>query len=297
MVELPPSLDLHRLGLDPSEVTGVSILHESHGHALYRLTCGMRSFVLKWFSAPGEAIEVRAYALLRQYGVPTLPLHGRADNALLLEDLEASSEWRLATEDDTKRAETGAAVAEWYRALHVAGFRLLSGPGAVPGFLRREIDALDARGLLGAAERLNLAGNPVWRLAAEHIEALKVATRALPTTLNYNDFDWTNLALSRVAIPALRAVVFDYHLLGIGPAYSDYRNVSWSLSGPAREAFQAAFGPPDAREAVLDAATSVLYSLYTAAQLPRLPGWARDAVGEVTSGDLEAKLRQAIAVL
>ncbi len=47
--------------------------------------------------------------------------------------------------------------------------------------------------------------------------SVKRAMRALPETLTYNDFHWTNLALSRQARPVPRAVVYDYHLLGIGP--------------------------------------------------------------------------------
>jgi hypothetical protein len=126
---------------------------------------------------------------------------------------------------------------------------------------------------------------------------LKSATRAQATTLNYNDFEWTNLALSREVTSEHRGIVFDYHLLGIGPAYSDYRNVTGSLEGLAREAFHEAFGPVDEREAILDAPMSVLYGLNVALERAQFPGWATGLLNEVVSGDLALKLRKAIAIL
>ncbi len=297
MTGLPTEYDLRGLGIEPPEVTSIALLRRRHGHALYRLALGGRSLVLKRFDDPAEAVEVRGYALLERLGVPALPVHGRAANALLLEDLETSPAWRLATKEDIERPETGTAVAEWYRALHAAGDELLADARGAPAFLRREEDALDAASILRTGERLGLTAHPVWALAAEHIEALKRALRSLPTTLTYNDFHWTNVALSRRETSALRAVVFDYHLLGIGTRYSDYRNVGSALGAPARLAFQSAYGEIDGREAVLDAPVAVLCALLEALGRPRLPGWALPLVGEVETGELEAKLQRAIALL
>jgi hypothetical protein len=295
--DLPDSLDLHALGLEPSEVRAVTLLSQAHGHALYRLECEGKSLVLKCFAGEGESPEVQSYALLERLGVPTISVYGRTHNALLLEDLESSRAWRLADEEDSGRAEIGTAVAGWYGALHSAGSKLMQDPKSVPAYLHRETDALDATTILRIGKWLDLAGKPVWALAANHIDALKSAIEASPTTLTYNDFHWTNLALSREEWPALRAIIFDYHLIGIGPAYSDYRNVLSVLHGPAAPAFKEEFGPVDERDAILDAPTAVLYSLYEASRLPRLPGWAGGLVQEAESGDLEAKLRAAIAVL
>jgi hypothetical protein len=200
----------------------------------------------------------------------------------------------LATEQDNRQAETGIAVAEWYKMFHSAGRQYLAKVQDLPDFLHRETDSLDANTILWISAQLKLEDNGVWRLAAKHIEELKSAMNALPTTFNYNDFEWTNLALSRQETPARRSVVFDYHLLGIGPIYCDYRNVMGSLEDSAREAFQAAFGPVNEQEAILDAPLSVLYGLYVALQRPRLPGWATGLVGEAASGELELKLREAI---
>lgn len=294
MAVLPVGCDLQELGLSPSAVTGVTPLRRRYGHALYRLTAGRRSFVLKWFADPARAGEVRAYALLERLGVPTLPVQGRATNALLLEDLATSDVWRLASEADLHRPETGAAVAGWYRALHAAGRAVLADPLGAADFLHREADSLDAATILRIGERLGLAADPVWQLAADRIEALKRALRALPETLTYNDFHWTNLALSRREDVDLRAIVFDYHLLGTGPAAGDCRNVTGSLEGPARRAFQVAYGEVDEREAILDAPVAVLHALGVAVRRPALPRWALPLVREVAAGGLAVKLHRAL---
>lgn len=233
MVDFPAGFDPRDVGLHPAEVTAAALLHQRHGHVLYRLSCGPRSFVLKWFADDREATEVRAYALLERLDVPTIPVNGRTNCALLLEDLATSASWRLGTVDDMQRAVVGSAVAGWYRRLHAAGGEFLARVDPVPGFLRREQDALDAEAVLHVSERLGLAGAAVWELVAESIGELKAAIRSLPATLTYNDFHWTNLALSRAETPDLRAVVFDYHLLGIATRYSDYRNATGVLRGPA----------------------------------------------------------------
>lgn len=92
LVGLPDECDLRLLGIDPAGVTAIAELKRSVGHALYRLVCGRRAFVLKWFTDPGQTVEVRAYRLLTESGVPTVPVYGAAANALLLEDLAASAE-------------------------------------------------------------------------------------------------------------------------------------------------------------------------------------------------------------
>ena len=291
---LPTARELRRLGLNPRRITQIALMNQRHGHRICRLEYGEQSFVLKWLAESRHGDEVRAYALLREHSVPTLPVYGWTENALLLEDLSTSPTWRLAEEGDVECPETGVAVAEWYRMLHAAGHKIVNDAEGPPGFLEREADALSPTNVLVIGRRLGLTFNPVWQLASEHIEALKVAMRSLSETLNYNDFHWTNLALSRRGVPRLVAIVYDYGLLGIGPRFSDCRNVTGSLGERARAAFWEAYGPVDERECILDEPVSVLYSLWHAVQQPRFPTWADGLVKVVRCGELEAKIRRAL---
>ncbi len=188
----------------------------------------------------------------------------------------------------------GEAVAGWYRVFHAAGRQMLSGDQPRPSFLRRESDSLDEAGILAIGDALGLSDRPVWRQAADHICLLKEAEARLAPTLNYNDFYWTNLALSREG--ASRAVVFDYHLLGMGMHYSDCRNVTGSLGERAAAAFRETYGEVDPREPVIDRPLSTLIALFTAIRRPDFPTWAEGSLRRATNGDLERDLGEAIAV-
>jgi hypothetical protein len=92
-------------------------------------------------------------------------------------------------------------------------------------------------------------------------------------------------------------VVFDYHLLGIGPAYCDIRNVRGSLANSAREAFALTYGPFDERVEPFDRPLAVLYALLVASRRRAIPTWATGLVGKVTNGELESWLRAAVELL
>ena len=289
---------LRSVNIDPAGIRQVTCIHRKAGRRLYRIVCDGGSMIIKWFADGVDSVEMRGYALLESLGVPTLPVHGRSDNALVLEDLASSGTWRLATEADSDCSAVGQAVARWYLALHEAGRKLLGGPGETLAFLRREEERLDSKTVLAMGEKLDLGHLPVWRLCADQIETLKEAIRALPeTTLTYNDFHWTNLAVTRATAAPLRAVVFDYHLLGIGMAYSDSRNVLGSLRGTAAAAFKETYGPFDQRQALLDAPVSVLVALKEGLKRQRLPCWARGLIEVATNGQLENSVRRALDVI
>lgn len=288
--------ELRGLGVNADQLQSLSPLHSDHGHALYRVTQDDgRSFVLKVFPGQDHAPEIRAYELLKSLSVPTIPVHGMTTNALLLEDLGAGTTWRLATEDDVALAYVGEAVARWYRTLHTAGSAYLDRADSIPASLTRETDDLTPAVVLEIGDRLDLGQSPVWALAATHLEPLVAALRGLPQTLTYNDFHWTNLAVSRNW--PLRVAVVDYHLLGIGPAVGNYRNVLSVLTGDAADAFQAAYGPIDPRHLSLDAPLATLSALAEAVQRPRLPSWACQLRVDAASGKLEEQIYDAMAVL
>jgi len=82
-------------------------------------------------------LEPKIYTLLEQWRIQTLPIHARSDRSLLLEDLEHSQ----AGEADLGRAETGFAVAGWYRSLHEAGREALKHPETLPPGQHAWVDA------------------------------------------------------------------------------------------------------------------------------------------------------------
>ncbi|HSW11037.1 MAG TPA: hypothetical protein VLK32_09060 [Bacillota bacterium] len=284
---------LKQLGVDAATIRKVESLSVRHGHNVWRVVTDDKSYVLKWLPEEAARVEVAGSLLLRELGVPTVPIHGSTEQALLLEDLANSGTWRLATPDDLTRPDVARAVARWYRIFHDAGEALLA-TGQRVSFLAREEDNLSRDTILATGRSNGVAQSRAWDLAAKQIELLQAAVKALTPTFNYNDFYWTNLALVGGEDHAQEAVVFDYHLLGVGLRYSDCRNVTASLSGAAIPAFWEAYGTLDSREETLDRPLATLYTLQTASRMTEFPKWAESSRDRVVNGDLERDLMKAI---
>jgi hypothetical protein len=277
--------DLGSLGVHPEEVEDMILLRQKVGHSVYRLICRQDSYILKWFAEP-NVVELKTYALLEEIGIPTLPVYARSDQALLLEDLQSSALWRLANDLDMAHPTTGQAVAEWYLRLHRAGRELLATSATRLDFLQPWVDVITEENLSVAAERFEFANTPGWDTIVANFATLRDRYHALPQTLNYNDFAAENLALSRDEHSPRKAVVFDYDCFSVGAAYSDWRNVTYSLAGEAREIFVQAYGPVSAGEKWLDDVLSTLQGLVVAARRIRVPGWAAPLLKSVENGEL-----------
>ncbi len=286
---------LAKMGFDTSHLEKVEPIQERHGNRLFRIALEGSSYILKVFGDPDASREVGAYALLKDLGVPTLRVIARTNDALLLEDLEVSKHLRPAGEDDIGKAEVGVALAAWYRALHDTDSRLWTGqPG--PSFLRREIDELTPASILEVASKVRGSDQSKWVTLADNIDRIKNAAMTSAETLTYNDFHWTNLALSRNEKP-IRAVVFDYHLLGLGLRYSDCRNVTGSLGPDAADAFRSAYGETDPREKTLDDLMAPLYALVEAFRRPRFPSWAEASLELAETEEIHSRLDRVMEVL
>ncbi len=258
---------LSRLGVPAGEIRRVETISVRPGHRLYRIHTRRRSHILKSFPVKNPGNEIKGYGLLRQLGVPTINVIAMTETDLLLEDLTCSKEWRLATEVHAGDRHVGRAVARWYWYFHEKGSTLAESGSGPPPFLKREEDLLDRASIESAGRALGLSRLDSWRLAAGHIDLLKLILSNFGTTLNYNDFHWTNLALSRNSGTGMEAMVFDYDLLGIGTRYSDVRNAVGSLSGEAITGFQEVYGSVDPGEMTLDRPLATLYALVSAARM------------------------------
>ena len=163
-------------------------------------------------------------------------------------------------------------------------------------FLRREVDVLTPASIQEVAARIGGSDSDrVVHTLAGNIDRIRNAVMDSDETLTYNDFHWTNLALSRHERP-IRAAVFDYHLLGLGMRYSDCRNVTGSLGPDAADAFRSAYGETDRREKVLDELVAPLCALVEAFQRHRFPSWAVASLELAETGEIHSRLDRAIEV-
>jgi hypothetical protein len=277
----------------------VETLRDRGDRAVYRVHTDGASYVLKRFRdvEVDRPLEPQVYTLLQTWGVPTLPVRARTEDTLLLEDLDASPVWRQVLASDLDVAETGWAVAKWYLSLHQVGHRCLADPAGAPSCLSCWVDEITRPALHEVGQALALTRCPGWGLVIDGAPLLCVAYKSFPLTFNYHDFALENLALTRDDQSRRRAVVYDYDHFRIGTAYSDWRNVVFSLRGASLEGFKSAYGAVSEAQRVFDEPLSEIYVLLVAARRQKLPDFARPSLDAAKSGVLAHQVRRALAYL
>ncbi len=153
-----------------------------------------------------------------------------------------------------------------------------------------ESDMLTADNMKFIAEKTGTTGNKLWQVITEKYNAIRSRIDALPRTLTYNDFYWTNLIVSKTGEDAF---MFDYNLLGKGIAYGDIRNVVSSLSPEAAEAFIEEYGCDfSEEEKKADAFIAPLVTLVCACRDEVFPSWAEESLEELKNGDILRHLKE-----
>ncbi len=278
-------------------VEQVEVLRQRKGHTVYRISAKSGSFVLKCFQSQVTAKEIQVYRLLQEHGVPTLPCHGIADNAILLEDLDFSKVWHRAYGSEMGLSSTGKAVADWYRTLHDVGFKVVGRFEGISEYLQSWIDIINESVLEEIGMALDVVSMRGWELALANCEKLKQKYRSFPQTFNYNDFAEENLALSEIRGSKQQAIVYDYDQFSVGTVYSDWRNVTYSLQGRAREAFIATYGEVSESEYRIDDVLSILHGLIVAVERDKFPEWALPLHNSIGNGELEQKIQSALEIV
>jgi hypothetical protein len=276
----------------PGEIRYLEMLKDGISHRVYRVEVQGERKVLKHFKEEGS-LEIKVYSLLAGLGIPVLPVYWQTSRSLVIEDLASSLNWRLAEEGDMHTAQTGAALAFWYKMLHSAG-RDLAEKGRFPHYISSWSDVITPQALEDVGLKFGFSETPVWRRVVPAVGDLASAYRSQPQTFNYSDFDRENLALSHDNSPR-KAIVFDYDCFQKGTAFSDWRNVTYGLKEDALHEFSRAYGPVCEVERVLDAPLSILEGLVIASRRERFPGWAAPLLEQVRNGELERCVKKALS--
>lgn len=271
------------MGTACSELTEI---RSKDGVSVYRVRSGNSRYVLKAFDNTEYCREIGNYLILHGLRVPTIGVIAYTDNALLLEDLEFSCEYRLASKEDMADETVAAALAQWYRRLHHRGRAYVADHG---GNMYMECGCITCANLEFIKRKTNTGDNPVWRALDERMHRLLELIGAMDKTLVYNDFYYTNMAVS---LDGTRALMFDYNLLGKGPAAGDIRNVAYSLSEPAKRAFLESYGEYDEGNAALNSILEHLVTLYFACVREAFPQWGAEALGRLKNGELLKRLEE-----
>ncbi len=269
------------------------LMREKDGIQTFRAQYAGQPAFLKRFERAEFRREIEMYRLLKRLDIPTVPVLGLGDTWLALTDLSVHPDWRLADESDASDPVIARALAAWYSLLHEKSV----GCPAL-NHLYRESDALTAENLTLLMHRF-AQGAPAFRYAREHLSDLHALIRAQETTLTYNDFFWTNMAVRRDKSAAL---MLDYNFMGAGWRMNDLRNVTWSLSAEAGAAFEAEYrrlyrqnhgadwnsAPQEALDAAIDPLTTLIFGM----KRDSFPAWARPCLTAAENGDLLSILRR-----
>lgn len=277
--------ELEALGLENKDHMALEEIRSQNGIYVYRVKHKDENFVLKYFLNHDYKREISNYSLLKRLEVPTIKVLGATDNSLLLEDINKSHEYRLGREEDLSDPEVTRAIAKWYKKLHQRG---LERPIKDNDRFYREIDCISKANIQVVKNKSNTKDNSLWNLIEDNWSLFLSIVTGLEETLNYNDFYWTNLVVSK---DKKEALMFDYNFLGVGSRYNDIRNVTVSLSEVAREAFMDEYGGFNQKEKAVDDVTTPLVTLISAYKKDTFPKWAEEAQKSINDGTLEKNIR------
>ena len=274
--------ELKKAGIAPGTYE-LQMIRGKFGISVFRIKTETGSFVGKYFGKEqlhGRK-EIRHYAALNAIDVPTLHTIAQTDRLLLMEDIEASGRYRLATEEDMSDPQSARLIAQWFRQLHSGGkqFDGLAGMD----ILENAEEALRTEDITNAMLQSNTRENPFWALLTNHAEDLKRSHSRLCSTITYNDFWWDNMA---VAADASTAIMFDYNCVHRGYAYRDIRHILSVLSKKAGAAFLDAYGEFSKEEKAFEDVYFPLTRLISAYRMETFPAWAANFSGMLHNGEL-----------
>ncbi len=257
--------------------TGIDIIQIKDGVIVARVCYHNDSMILKHFQRDDFKREIRNYQLLSQLQIPVLHMISCTESSILLEDVICSTFYRMGEERDLGDPMVAKLIAKWYYRLHTNGYDYISKRG---NDLYSELDVFNPEAIEYIKYHTGTQNCPAWRLITDNFNHMLQTLRETRLTLTYNDFYYTNLVVSK---DNTSAMMFDYNLLGKGYAYSDLRNVLYSLKARAKDAFLDEYGEFDRFESIVDDVVSVVVTLYFACQRKQFPSWAKSTLDIVNT--------------
>ncbi|MCL2604840.1 MAG: metallophosphoesterase [Defluviitaleaceae bacterium] len=260
------------------------------GVHVYRCLYGGTPAVVKYFEHKSDRREIFNYQILQRHNIPTIKTLAFGEATLVLEDITASADWRLAVAEDLADEAVVESLARWYFTFHENGANVpelndlfFEFGTLTPDNLRRLSDKF--------TESRELLDYVLYRY-----DAFAELLRTPAFTLTYNDFYYTNLVVRK---DKTAAMMFDYNLLGKGYRFSDFSNVCYPLSNNARMAFLDTYNrlyrekhgknrtEHERLEKRINDLAGPLYTLFVAfTQHENEPDWADDAKQSVRNGSL-----------
>jgi len=264
--------ELKRMNIDP---TSIEIIRNKDGVQTFRVSENGKHYFLKYFEKLEFRREIANYKILRDLNIPTISVIGFTDSSLLLEDINYSK-YRLCTEEDLHNFEIIKLISKWYKKLHINGFNY-----SHKNNLYSELDLFSRENLKFLLDNNDIEQIPILEVIYKKYDFFRNHINSLEATLTYNDFHYSNIAISR---DMSSVIIFDYNFLGRGCISSDIYNVLWQLkNNELKRIFLNEYGEINQSERAIIDIVNPIIGLFIAHQKIKFPCWGNQLLDTLSS--------------
>ena len=264
--------ELKKMNIIP---TSIEFIRNKDGVHTYGVSENEKHYFFKYFEKLEFRREITNYKTLRDLYIPTISLVGFTDSSLLLEDINYSK-YRLCTEEDLQNTLIIKLISKWYKKLHINGLNY-----SHKNDLYSELDLFSRENLKFLLDNNDIEQIPILEVIYKKYEFFRNHINSLETTLTYNDFHYSNIAIAR---DMSLVIIFDYNLLGRGCITSDISNVLWQLKdNELKRIFLDEYGEiKQSERAIIDIVNPII-SLFIAYQKIKFPSWGNQLIETLSS--------------
>lgn len=257
------------------KIIKIEEIRNKDGVSVSRIFYGDKTCVLKYFENKKFIREIDMYKFVKNLGIKTLQILHYGENYILMEDINASNEYRLAVEGDLKDNNVLKNLAHWYRDLHQKG-KMCDLKN-----LYDENDVITIENIKKLATFLE--EKDIDFLLKNYSKFINIKNQ-LTYTLTYNDFAYENLIVGENT-----AFMYDYNFLGKGYLYADIQNVLSMLDDEKKEYFLKCYGEKfNDLEVIAYKVLQPISALISASFRPKFPAWAKPILSHVKSPNFKS---------
>ena len=257
------------------DILKIEEIRNKDGISVVRIICDKNNYVLKYFENLDYAREIGIYKLLKKLKIRTLLIKQFGPNYILMEDVNASKDLRLAVQDDLNDDMVLKNLAEWYKTLHEKGKEI-----DLNDFYC-EYDLINKKSLKSLS---NILSEGTVQFLIDNIETIYNLKNNLKYTLTYNDFAPENLIVGKNC-----AFMYDYNFVGKGYAFEDLQNVLAMLTPNKQKVFLKYYGTikQTKKEKGIQKILTSLSTLILANKRKEFPSWGTRSLNYVKSKEFK----------
>lgn len=262
------------------KIKNIEVIREKDGVFVARLFYGDKTCVLKHFQNEKYIREIEMYKLIKSLGIKTLDIIYFGTDYILMEDLNASKNYRLATEEDLKNPVVISNLAKWYKDLHAKGHDCNLSD------LYYENDIITIENIKHLD---NILSQGDIEFLLQNFDNFMKLKNKLIYTLTYNDFAVENLIVGENI-----AFMYDYNFLGKGFVYADLQNVMSMLDDENKQKFLQVYDIKNISDIEKYAykVLQTISSFIRAAQREKFPKWAERLLEKIKSDKFKSVVKE-----